>query len=229
LVEDVFREQWGRVLRGHPERDAGVLDLALRAHEALRHRLLGDEKRPGDLATSEPAQRPQGERDLRIEAKRRMATGEDQLESLVADDCFVPRTRTRWADAGRAGDRRTTRADAAHRCPPRRPRRRRDDRAPLRPGPVVVGRPPDRRGQRGARTGPGARRAGARTWCRRRSPRCTSTIPGLGPARGPLRRARRPHGLDAERRFLEQRLAELESGTPIVGSVDSPLRDSPCD
>jgi RNA polymerase sigma-70 factor (ECF subfamily) len=32
------------------------------------------------------------------------------------------------------------------------------------------------------------------------------------------RRARRPHGLDAERRFLEQRLAELESGTPIVGS-----------
>jgi hypothetical protein len=66
--------------------------------------------------------------------------------------------------------------------------------------------------------GPGARRPGPvrgagddRRVARRRSP-------GLGPARGPLRRARRPHGLDAERRFLEQRLAELESGTPIVGS-----------
>ena len=75
--------------RRHAKRDSGVLDLALRADEALRHRGLRDEERAGDLLRLEAAQRPQCERDLRVERERRMAAGEDELEALVRDRRLV--------------------------------------------------------------------------------------------------------------------------------------------
>ena len=65
LVEDeVDDRQHGREpvgqqrRRRHAKGNPGVADLPLRAHEPLRHRLLGDEERAGDLVCSEAAKRP---------------------------------------------------------------------------------------------------------------------------------------------------------------------------
>ena len=90
LVEDQVddrehrREPLGQQVRGrHAERDAGGRDLALRAHQPLRHRRLGHEERAGDLVGREAAQGAQRQRDLRVDRERRMAAGEQQLEPLV--------------------------------------------------------------------------------------------------------------------------------------------------
>jgi hypothetical protein len=53
------------------------------------HRLLGDQERPRDLLCRQRSGRPQRERNLRLEAQRRMAAGEDQLEPLVLDHHVV--------------------------------------------------------------------------------------------------------------------------------------------
>ena len=79
-------EPVGQQVRGrHAERDPGGPDLALRAHEPLRHRRLGDEEGARDLVGRQAAERPQRERDLRVERERRVAAGEEQLEPLVRD------------------------------------------------------------------------------------------------------------------------------------------------
>ena len=83
---EAVREQ---VRGGYAKRDPGSLDLPLRPDEPLRHGRLGDEERAGDLLGLQPAERPQGERDLRIELERRVAAGEDELEPLVLDHGLV--------------------------------------------------------------------------------------------------------------------------------------------
>ncbi len=75
-----FRQQ----VRGwHAVRDAGIVDLALRPHESLRHRRLGHEERSRDLGGGQAGERAQGERDLRLDRECRVAAGEDQPEPVV--------------------------------------------------------------------------------------------------------------------------------------------------
>ena len=90
LVEDQVddREHRRQPLRqqmvgGNAEGDARILDLPLRPREPPLHRLLGNEERAGDLLGAQPAERAQGQRDLRLETERRMAAREDQLQPLV--------------------------------------------------------------------------------------------------------------------------------------------------
>jgi len=78
-----------QVRRGNRERDPGRLDLGLGAGQAALHGLLGDQERPGDLGGLQPAQRPQRERHLPLQRQRRVAAGEDQLESFVLDHGVV--------------------------------------------------------------------------------------------------------------------------------------------
>src|SRR5581483_3420881 len=67
------------------ERDPGVLDLALRADEPLRHRRLRDDERLRDLLRLEPAQRPERQRQPGLDRERGVAAGEDQAQPLVGD------------------------------------------------------------------------------------------------------------------------------------------------
>ncbi len=90
LVEDEVEnaqdtvEPFGQLLRGwHPVRDPGVADLPLRTDEALCHGGLGDEKGAGDLRGLEPAEGAKGQRHARVELERRVATGEDEPQSIV--------------------------------------------------------------------------------------------------------------------------------------------------
>ena len=79
------------VVARHAERDAGVADLALRAHEPLRHRRFGHEERARDLVRLESAERPQRERDLRLDPERRVAAREHEAQALVGDRRVVHR------------------------------------------------------------------------------------------------------------------------------------------
>ena len=92
LVEDQVddgqhrRQPFGQQVRGrHAKGNAGGLDLALGAHQALRHRRLRDQEGAGDLVGGEAAQRAQGQRHLGVEGERRVAAGEDELEALVGN------------------------------------------------------------------------------------------------------------------------------------------------
>jgi hypothetical protein len=73
----------------YPEGDARIPDLALRPRESPLHRLFGNEEGAGDLLGAEPAEGAQRQRDLRLEAQRGMAAGEDQLEPLVRERLLV--------------------------------------------------------------------------------------------------------------------------------------------
>ena len=72
-------------LIGHDIRNPRIADLALRPHETLRHRRLGHEEGARNRIRLQAAQRPQRQRDLRVERQRRMAAGEDQPEPIVRD------------------------------------------------------------------------------------------------------------------------------------------------
>jgi hypothetical protein len=84
----------------HPVRDRRVADLALGADDPLRHRGLGHQQRAGDLGGSQPGQRPQRERDPRLERQGRVAAGEDEPEPVIADAVVAGR---REVPAGRLG------------------------------------------------------------------------------------------------------------------------------
>ena len=71
------------VILRHAVGDPGGLDLALGAHEALRHRRLGDEEGARDLLGRQPAEQAQGERHLRLRGERRVAAGEDEAKPVV--------------------------------------------------------------------------------------------------------------------------------------------------
>ncbi len=68
---------------GHPVRDPRVADLALGPDQPLRHRRLRHQERVRDLRRAQPAEQPQGQRDLRGGAQRGMAAGEDQPQPVV--------------------------------------------------------------------------------------------------------------------------------------------------
>ena len=102
----------------HPERDPGRLDLALRAHEPLRHRRLRHEERARDLAGGQAAERPQRQRDLRVGGQRGMAAREHELEPLVRECRRVHRVLHRLGHLEQAGLRgqRAIAADAVDRA-----------------------------------------------------------------------------------------------------------------
>ncbi len=68
---------------GDAERDAGVPDLALGAHQPLGDRRLGDEERAGHLRGVEAADGAQRERHLRLAGEGGMAAGEDEAQPVV--------------------------------------------------------------------------------------------------------------------------------------------------
>ena len=84
-AQAVGQEMLGR----HAQRDAGVADLPLRAHEPLGERRLGNEEAARDLRRREAADEAQRQRDLRLGGERRMAAREDQLEPFVGDDSLL--------------------------------------------------------------------------------------------------------------------------------------------
>jgi len=59
------------------------VDLALGAHQALRHCGGRHQKRAGDLLGGQPAQGAQRQRHLRLGRQRRVTAGEDQAHALV--------------------------------------------------------------------------------------------------------------------------------------------------
>ena len=122
------------MIRRHPKRDPGGLDLVLGANEPLGHGPLGDEEGAGDLIRRQPAQRPQCERDLGVERKRRMAAREDELEPFVRDRHLIHLVLRRLRHLEQA-DLRRERAVAAD--PVDRPIARGRDQ----PGARVAGRP----------------------------------------------------------------------------------------
>ncbi len=153
LVEDQVDDREHRrepvrqqVGRRHAERDPGVLDLPLRAYEPLCHRRLRHEERARDLGRLEPAERPQGQRDLGVEGERRVAAGEDQLEPLVGNDCQFHLVLRRFGHVEQSGLRRE-RAVAAD------PVDRAVSRGRHEPGAWVVRRPVARPARRGDREG----------------------------------------------------------------------------
>ena len=96
LVEDQVHDPQdapqpvGQLLVGRdPVRDVRVGDLALRAHDPLAHRRLGDEEGASDLAGRQAAERPQRERHARRHVERRVAAGEDQPQPVVDDRALV--------------------------------------------------------------------------------------------------------------------------------------------
>lgn len=72
-----------------PVGDARVADLALGAHEALRHRRLLDEERAGDLGGREPTHHAQRERDARRGRERRVAAREDEAQPVVVHGALL--------------------------------------------------------------------------------------------------------------------------------------------
>ena len=78
-----------QVVGRDPVGDAGVADLALGPHQALRHGRLGDEEGAGDLCRGQAGEGAQRERDPRLERQRRVAAGEDQPQPVVRHSAVV--------------------------------------------------------------------------------------------------------------------------------------------
>ena len=86
------REALGQFVRPrHLVGDAGVADLRLRAHDALRQRGRGEQECLRDFLGREAAHFAQRERHLRLRRERGMAAGEDEAQPIVFDDLGVPR------------------------------------------------------------------------------------------------------------------------------------------
>ena len=64
-------------------RDVGGADLVFRTHQPLRHRRFGDQQGAGNLWRLQTCDQSQRQRNLRFSRERRMATREDQPQSVV--------------------------------------------------------------------------------------------------------------------------------------------------
>ena len=85
-------EPAGKVGLGRdPVRDSRVADLALGPDQPLRHGRLRDEEGMRDLRRGEPAQQPQGQRDLGGLRERRVTAGEYQAQPVVAHGALLGR------------------------------------------------------------------------------------------------------------------------------------------
>ena len=71
--------------RRHPVGNPSNGDLLLGAGDAGRHGRLADQKRPADLAGSEPAHQAERERHLRVEGDGWVAAREDEPQPVVDD------------------------------------------------------------------------------------------------------------------------------------------------
>ena len=80
---------------GHLIRDAGVTNLRLRTHDALRDGAWGSEIRVRDLLRRQAADFAQRERDLCVGRKRWMAAGENETEAIVLERLILERD---WLD-----------------------------------------------------------------------------------------------------------------------------------
>lgn len=69
----------------------GLVQGLASAQQPLGHRRLGDEERLGDLPRGQPAHRSQGERDLGVPRKGRVAAGERQAEQLIVGTAVAGR------------------------------------------------------------------------------------------------------------------------------------------
>ena len=69
---------------GHAVGDVRVSDLALRPHDALRHRRLGHEERASDLLGLQPSEHAERQGHLCARRQRGVATREDHAEAVVA-------------------------------------------------------------------------------------------------------------------------------------------------
>ena len=68
---------------GDDVRNSGISNLALGADQPLRHGRRRDQKCPRDLIGSEAAKGSQGQRNLGLQGKRRVAAGENQAKPVV--------------------------------------------------------------------------------------------------------------------------------------------------
>ncbi len=101
LVEDeINRRQHRREARReivaarNLERNLRLRERLLRAHDALRDRRFGHQKRARDFVRRESTNEPQRERDARLRREHRMTRGEHETKHVVADvvvDGFVDR------------------------------------------------------------------------------------------------------------------------------------------
>ena len=74
------------------------MDLALRPGEALPQGGLRNEERPRDLAGRQSGDRPQRQRDPSVHRERRVATGEQEPETIVRDLVHVDSDRLELGD-----------------------------------------------------------------------------------------------------------------------------------
>ena len=158
------------LLLGHAVGDAGVGDLALGAHEPLRHRGLGHEERARDLRHRQAAERPQRQRHARLGGERRVAAGEHQPQPVVGHLVGrlrrrAPRARASFSSSTRSRRRRSIarlravvviHAPGLRGTPSRGQRSERDDPRLLHRllGEVEVAEDADERGDRPPRLAP---------------------------------------------------------------------------
>ena len=98
------RQPVGQLVRvGHAVGDSGAGDLALRAADALADRRLGQQEHAGDLGRRQPADRAQGEGDLRLARERRVTAREQQPQAIVTVSRHGARRGQAEPDVGRRG------------------------------------------------------------------------------------------------------------------------------
>jgi hypothetical protein len=73
----------------HPVGDAGVADLVLRPHQALRHRRLGHQEGVRDLRGGQAADQPQRQRDAGGRRQGGVAAGEQHAQPVVAHGALL--------------------------------------------------------------------------------------------------------------------------------------------
>ena len=127
LVEDQVHDRAdgpdpvGELVVGRePERDGCHGDLAFGPNQPLLQGPLGNQKGPGDLSWGQPGHRPQGQGDLGIDPKGRMAAHQDQRQLIVVAAARWPTgSRLAWRSIA------SSRANSSVRSARRRSRRSR--------------------------------------------------------------------------------------------------------
>jgi hypothetical protein len=98
------------VIRRHPVGNASIPDLLLGPHQALGHRIVGNQERARDLRGGQTAQRPQCQGNLGLDRQCGVAAGEDQPKPVITNSIrgLVA------ADIGRGRHRKLPQLDLTH-------------------------------------------------------------------------------------------------------------------